>query len=465
MNTRIAIVGGGITGLAAAYRLRRLLPRWRITLLEQDNRLGGKIWTEPVDGFTLEAGADSFLSRKPQAIGLCEELGLAERLIGRNLESGQTLVWRHGALHRLPEGLSGMIPADIDALLQSELLSDDGRQRAVEETRVPAAVPDGDESLASFITRRFGHEAYENIIEPLMSGVYAGRGELLSLAATYPQLRHLELSHGSLVRGLWSQPNGQNPAYAPFVSLAGGMGELVATLAGQLSGAELRLNCRVSALRRAGRHFELDLVGPNGATETISAALLILTTPADVTARLLAPLHRQLAGELAGIPYASTAIVSLAYNQAAIPRPLSGFGYLVPAIERQPVLACTWTSSKWAGRAPAGKALLRLYIGRYGEPDATALNDERLLALATAELRRTLGITASPLLSRIHRWPRAIPQYLLGHLDRVARIQYHVERAPGLFLAGAYLRGVGISDCIRSGQEAADEALARAAGA
>jgi oxygen-dependent protoporphyrinogen oxidase len=461
MEKQIVIVGGGITGLAAANRLRRLSPRWKIILLEQGSRLGGKLFTERVGDFVVEAGADSFLSRKPRAIGLCEELGLVDRLQGRILANAQTYVWRKGALHLLPQGLSGMIPTDLGELSQSDLLSEAAKLRVGEEPFIAPARPESDESLASFVTRRFGVEAYENIVEPLMSGIYAGQGQLLSLAATFPQLRHLELTYGSLLRGLVSQQSLANSAYAPFVSFRAGMGELVAAIAERLTGVDIRLNSAVTSIGRSDHNYVLEVTGPGGEDEQLQARAIVLACPAAEAGRLLSTVYRTLAKELLAIPYTSTSLVNLAFDNADLPRPLNGYGYVVPAVERRPLLACTWASSKWAGRAPEGKALIRLYLGRYGEPDTTGFSDERLLAIARDELGHALGITAEPLFSRIYRWPAALPQYLLGHLDRVARIQHHIEHAPGLFVAGAYLRGVGIPDCIRSGEEAADAAAAQ----
>jgi oxygen-dependent protoporphyrinogen oxidase len=452
---RVAIVGGGIAGLAAARRLETLVPDAGIVLLERTERLGGTILTEVSDGFVIEGGPDSFLSRKERGVGLCDELGLAAEVIGRRPENERSFVRRGGELHPLPAGLTGMIPTDLDALAESPLLSEAGRARLAVEVDLPPAPPERDESIASFVTRRLGREVYEALVEPLMTGIYGGDGEQLSLQATFPNLRALELEHGSLLRGLRAQPasEGTRP---PFVSLRAGMALLVERLAQLLRRTEIRLAHSAWAIRARPGGFAIDVDG----AETLTADSVVLALPAFTTAEVLADLDPQLAREHTDIPYASSAVVTLAYRTDDVPHPLDGYGYVVPRSEGSDVLACTWTSSKWEGRAPQGHALLRVYAGRFGGPDVTADEDETLVQLARGEVH-VLGIEASPLLTRIHRWPRAMPQYVLGHPERLDRIDAALEQHPGLALAGAAYRGVGIPDCIRSGEEAA-EAVVRA---
>jgi protoporphyrinogen/coproporphyrinogen III oxidase len=451
---QILIIGGGIAGLAAALRCERLPDNVAVTLIERQNRLGGKILTERVDGFVIEGAPDSFLTRKARGIGLCEELGIAGQLHGRDPRHEKTFVRRGRELHRLPTGLTGLIPTNLAALEQSTLISPAGRARLAEEPTLPPAPPNGDESVASFVSRRLGREVYEALVEPLMSGIYAGDGDQLSLAATFPQLRQLELKHGSLLRGLQAapaSPAASAPAYPPFASLPGGMATLVESLLGQLRRTELITGTAVESIGKQQGGYAVELQDGR----MLQAEALILATPAFVTARLLAEVAPEVADRHGQIPYASAAIITLAFAEADLPGPLDGYGYVIPQAEGTDLLACTWTSSKWQGRAPEGAALVRIYAGRYGRRDVTKLSDVELLDLAQAEVCATLGLTATPRLTRIHRWPQAMPQYLLGHVERVGQIERHLAQQPGLFVAGAAYRGVGIPDCIESGETAA----------
>ena len=357
---------------------------------------------------------------------------------------------RRGAeLLPLPEGLTGMIPTDLRALETSELLSEEGRARLAAEPEIPAEHGDEDESVASFVSRRLGREAYEAFVEPLMTGIYGGDGEQLSLAATFPNLRALELEHGSLLRGLSAQPASES-RLPPFVTLAAGMDRLVTALVGSLERTELVVGSAASGVSRGSGGYVVELHDGT----TIEADGVVVATPAFATADLLAALDADLAALHAEIPYASSAIVTIAYPLDEVSSPLDGYGYVVPSAERSDVLACTWTSSKWAGRAPEGVALLRVYAGRFGGRDVTADSDDELVALARAEVR-PLGIAGEPMLTRVQRWPRGMPQYVLGHPGRLEMIDAALEGHPGLGLAGAAYRGVGIPDCIRSGEQAA----------
>ncbi len=448
--TRLAVVGGGIAGLAAARRLESLLPEAEITLVERSERLGGKLVTDEVDGFVVEGAADSFLSRKPRGVGLANELGLGPRLVGRRPEHARSFV-RHGReLHPLPEGLTGMIPTHLDALAAGKLLSPEARARLDAERELAPAPPGGDESIASFVSRRLGAETYERLVEPLMTGIYGGDGEQLSLESTFPSLRALELEHGSLLTGLEAAPAPASE-YPPFVSLRGGMGELVRAVAASLE----RTTFTVGAASRLSRTGGYSIALEDG--RVLDADGVVLAVPAFATADLVSELDDGLAAVHAEIPYASSAIVSLGFRDGP---ELDGYGYVVPRSEGSDALACTWSSSKWEGRAPAGRTLLRVYLGRYGGRDVTALSDDELVELARDELR-VLDLDAEPDLARIHRWPRGMPQYTLGHPERLARVDEAVERHPGLALAGAAYRGVGIPDCIHSGELAA-QAVAHA---
>jgi protoporphyrinogen/coproporphyrinogen III oxidase len=444
---KVVVVGGGIAGLAAARRLERLVERVEVILLEATGGVGGKLLTEEVDGFVVEGAADSFLSRKKRGIELCEEIGLAGELVGRRPENARSFVRIGQELHVLPEGLSGLIPASLEALESTTLLSQEGRERLAAEVDLPPAPAGGDESVASFASRRLGREAYVRIVEPLMAGIYGGDGEQISLRATFPQLRSLELEHGSILRGL-AGPSPAESRYPPFVSFRSGMWTLVDRLAATLEHTAVHAS-RARAVQERPGGYAVD-VG-----QVVEADAVVVAAPAHAASSLLAELDPELAGLLAEIPYSDSAIATVGYRLEDVPHPLDGYGYVVPATEGSDVLACTWSSSKWEGRAPEGQALIRVHLRRI-----PAGPDDRLVDLARAELR-LLGIVAEPTVAGVHRWPRGMPQYVLGHPERLERIDALVAEHPGLALAGAAYRGVGIPDCIDSGEQAA-ESVARA---
>ncbi len=459
---RVAVVGGGVTGLTAALRVARRSGDAEVTLFDKNAQLGGEILTERVSGFLIEAGADSFLTRKPRGIELCEELGLAGRLIARRAEHAGAFVKHGGRLHPLPEGLTGMIPTRVDSLAESTLLSPEGRAAIAHERTVPAPTDPAEESIAEFVTRCFGREVYERIVEPLMAGIYGGDGERLSVDATFPQLKEFESRFGSVVRGLEASRKGtavEDPP--PFVSFADGMGEMIEQLASRLGGGAIRRGVEVIAVEpRAGDGFTLVL----DAGATMTADAVILATPASATARMVQALDRDLSELHAQIEYASAVTVSLAFRTRDLPRPVNGYGYVVPRIEGSDVVACTIVSNKWPGRAPAGYALFRTYFrGRDGR-NITGEDDDALIRAASRELESIYGVAAAPALVRIKRWPAALPQYTRGHSDRVARIRNRLRFHPGLFVAGAAYTGVGIPDCIASGEAAAEAAVALGAG-
>ena len=452
---RVVVVGGGIAGLAAARRLELLSAD--PVVVECDRVLGGKIRTERVDGFVIEAAPDSFLTRKERGVALCEELGLAGELIERRPESRRTFVRRGRKLHPLPEGLTGMIPANLEALEHSELLSEVGKARFASEPEIPAAEGDEDESIASFVSRRFGREAYEALVEPLMTGIYGGDGEQLSLRASFPELRALELEHGSVLRGLPQPAGGRR---GPFLSLRSGMDRLVARIVEQFERTRVVGGATATRLTRTPRGYEIEL---SGGRDALAAGGVVLATPAYATAGLLTGLDGELASVHAEIPHASSVVVTLAFSRADVV-PLDGYGYVVPKTEGTDVLACTWSSQKWEGRATGGAVLVRVYAGRFGGRDVTDLDDAEVVAVAREELRH-VEVAVEPILTRVHRWPRGMPQYTMGHPERLRRIEERLAEHPGLALAGAAYRGVGIPDCIRSGEEAAESVVRALAGA
>jgi oxygen-dependent protoporphyrinogen oxidase len=464
----LVIVGGGIAGLSAAYYAQKAIPEAKITLLEAGDRWGGKITTDRVpfdDGdFIIEGGPDTFLATKPWAVALCKELGLFERLHGTNPKNKSTYVLHRNKLQPLPDGLAMMIPTNIPSILKSQLVSWPGKARMGLDFLLPSHNGAHDESLGSFVSRRLGREAYENLIEPLMSGIYAGDGDQLSLRSTFPYLHDLEHKYGSLARGALKMrqqmaARGQSTqgSRSAFLTPTTGLAEIVEALVETLTenGADLRLNTPVSQITKADSRYLVDL----STGETIEADFIILATPAPVSGSLLASFDPELATVLGSIPYVSTATVTMAYRQSDLFRPLDGYGYVIPRREGRRALACTWTSTKFPHRAPEGYALIRVFVGRAGQESDVPWNEIDLLDLAREELELTLGITAEPLVSRVFIWESAMPQYNLGHPEKLARIDAALEKYPGLALAGNGYRGIGIPDCIHSGELAIEKIL------
>jgi len=459
---RLLIIGGGIAGLSAAYYAEKNIPDATVTLVESDSHWGGKITTDRVsfdDGqFIIEGGPDTFLASKPWGVALCKELGLSERLNGTNPNQKNTYVLNKGRLLPLPDGLAMMIPTNIEAILKTRLVSWFGKARMGFDFVQPAKAVNGDESLGTFVSRRLGREAYENLIEPLMSGIYAGDGDQLSLASTFPYLRDLETKYGSLARGalkMRAQSNGKavQGSRSAFLTPTTGLAEIVEALVKHLQSNDvsLRLNTSVSKISKIDSRYIVKLEDDS----SFEFDSVILATPAYVSGTLLASLDPELAATLKSIPYASTATVSLAYRQSDLPRPLDGYGYVIPRREGRKALACTWTSTKFPHRAPEGYALIRVFVGRAGQD--IPWNENELLDLAHEELKLTLGITAETLLSRVFMWDKAMPQYNLGHPEILKRIDTALENLPGLALAGNGYRGIGIPDCIHSGELATEK--------
>jgi len=450
MNPRVAVLGGGVAGLAAAHRLVERGAR-DVVLLEAGDRLGGSIATERAGGFTIEAGADSLLTEKPWAVDLCERLGVP--LVGTREGERRTYVVHDGRLEPLPEGFLLLAPTDLRALAASPVFSWRGKLRMALDLVLPRGADLPDESLAHFVRRRLGREALERVAEPLVGGIYTADAERLSLAATMPRFRDLERSHRSLILGLRAGVGATSAAgarYSLFVAPAAGMGALVEALARRLPEGVARLRAPVTALVRDGGGWRLDAGG--GA---LAADAVVVAAPAHAAAPLLAPLDTELGRLLAGIGYASSATVTLAYRSADVPA-LGGFGFVVPAVERRPLIACTYASRKFPGRAPEGHELMRAFVGGALRADVLARDDGALVDVVRGELRELVGITAAPVLTRVHRHRLAMPQYAVGHLERVAAIEARAAALPALALAGAAYRGVGVPDCVRSGEAAAD---------
>ena len=467
---KVIIIGGGITGLAAAYALQDLARANQapvsFMLLEPQQRLGGKIVTHLVEGFVIEGGPDSFISQKPWALELCLKLGLKDRLTRTNRDQTATYILRGNRLVPLPEGIMLFIPTRIGPFLKTRLFSPLGKLRMGMDWFIPKKTSSEDESLAAFVRRRLGQEAVERLAEPLMAGIYAGDAEQMSLACTFPQFMELEQRYGSLTRGMLARkremrrqaPPGQGPSpWTMFMTLQGGLSELVTAITSRLDPASVATGTEAERI-----HFRSGLSRFNVRLKdgtVLEADAVIATAPAYVTADLLAETDATLVRMLGEIPYVSTATVSLAYEKDRLRHPLNGFGFVVPRAEGRNIMACTWTSTKFPHRAPDGRALLRCFMGGAGREETLVHSDKELVDLVREDLRVIMGITAEPVLNRVYRWEKANPQYPVGHLERLADIDDRLTRLPGLYLAGAAYRGVGVPDCIRQGQEAADRAF------
>jgi oxygen-dependent protoporphyrinogen oxidase len=462
---RVLVIGGGVTGLVAAHRLASQAERpLQVSLLEAKDRVGGAIWTEHRDGFTIEGGADSFLTAKPWAVDLCHQLGLGDRLVGTDGANRRSFVVHRGRLAPVPEGFVLMAPNRLLPVLTTPVLSIGGKLRMLLDLVLPRKSDDAEESLAAFVRRRLGREVLERLVQPLVGGIYTGDPAELSLKATLPQFLELERVHGSLIRGSLRRARAQRlnrhesgARYGMFVSLAEGMGSLPAALAAALPAGTVRTAAAVRRIWKpeAGRPWRVELLdGP-----PLEAGALVLAIEAHAAARLVDGFDPELALSLRSIPYASSAILNLGFRRDQVAHPLDGFGAVVPAREGRSILAVSFTSVKFPSRAPAGMVLMRVFFGGATQPDLFARDDDELIALARRELAELIGATGEPVLVAMARHPRSMPQYTLGHLDRVAQLRERAARHPGLILAGNYLDGVGIPDCIRSGQQAAATAL------
>jgi len=453
----VVVVGAGLAGLAAAHRLTELdVP---VQVLEASTRVGGIIATERADGFVMEWGADSFLTEKPWGLALCHRLGLEDQLIGTRETRRRTYVVHDRRLHPLPEGFMLMAPTALGSLLGSSLFSWSGKLRMACDLVLPRRSSSGtDESLAGFVTRRLGREALERAVQPLVGGIYTADPERLSLAATMPRFLEMERRDRSLILALRRQAlaaarQGSGARWTLFASFRTGMQTLVDALVARLPAGAIRTGARVVGLTPAGESGWC-VVLEDG--EMVPAASVIVATPSFHAAALLRPLDPGLAGELDAIRHASSAIVTLAYARDEIPHPLDGFGFVVPAVERSPLIAGSFSSIKFAGRAPEGMVLLRAFCGGALAAHVLECTDDELVETVRAELDVLLGVRARPHLVRVRRFERAMPQYDVGHLDRVTRIESATARHAGLALAGNAYRGVGIPDCVHSGEQAAE---------
>lgn len=507
---RVVIIGGGITGLAAAHRLlERSHDSGRqvdLKILEAGPGVGGIVQTRARDGFLFESGPDSFISEKPAALELVKRLGLEARLIETNEHYRRSFIVRQGRLLPVPEGFHLLAPSRFWPFVKSDIFSWSGKARMALDLLLPRRDPNGndiDESLAQFVRRRLGTEALERMAQPMVGGIYTADPERLSLRATMPRFLEMEREHRSLIRALRKQGRSARVSkgsahtnadsetsgarYSLFLSFDGGMQVLTDKLAERISNfrsqisnfpseisnfksqmsagdgsaqTSIRLNTTVESITLehggAGSDSSPQWILKTNNNETFVADAVCLALPAYVSSRLLSQLDPQLAAELAGISYASSATINLAFKRADLPHPLDGFGFVVPFIEKRSLIACTFSSVKFAGRAPQGHALLRAFVGGALQPELFELSEAELLSRVCKDLRELLGVERAPLFAEVTKWERSMPQYHVGHLERVKRIEQRVASLPGLVLAGNAYSGPGIPDCIRSGEGAAD---------
>lgn len=444
---RLVIIGGGMAGLSAAYYARRANPELEITLLEASDRLGGKIHTVAQEGFVLEGGPDAVVRYKPWALELMQDLGLGERLVGTIPARPSALIHDGREALPIPAGLQMVIPGDLPALAQTPLLSPLSKARALLDWVLPLG-PEGDEAFGAFIQRRLGRQVWERLVAPLSGGIYGGDPYELSTLAAFAQLKALEETHRSLIRGAIRQrkERGSREAGQLFASLQGGLGEWVSSLQTNLGGVQIHLNTPVQTLTR-----RLDLWQIRTPEGELKADAVIVATPGGVAANLLHSVHPSAALALRAIPYGDSATVTFAFPLEAMPK-RTGHGLLMAAGRGFSVRGFTWTDQKWPGRAPQGYGLARAYFS------GVRASEAELVALARADLDKLWGKVPEPERTWVFRWPEGLPRYTVGHIERVQQAM-GAETLPGLFLAGAAYTGVGLPEVVRMGKERALRAI------
>lgn len=458
---RIAVIGGGITGLAAAHHLRELRPDWDTILVESSDRLGGVLQTDRHGDLLIERSADMFTTRDPWAIDLCRRLGIVDQLIGTNPIGRRALVVSDGQLCAVPDGFTLMAPARIWPILTTPILSWRGKLRLAWEPFVRPRRESSDESLESFAVRRLGREAFERLIQPLISGIYTADPSRLSMEAALPQFVEMERKYGSVTRALRASPQHQagrqegGARYGLFVAPRDGIGAMADALAKRLPPESVRLRASVTRVRRSeSDQWILQGEGLSG-LESERFDGVILATRAYQSGALVESIDPALGNLLRSVHYASAAVVVLVVQRDQIARPVESFGFVVPLRERRSILAASFSNLKFAGRAAADQRIIRVFIGGACQPELLAKDDDELIRLALDELGSLIGLSGTPQHREVVRWNDAMPQYHVGHLGVVQQIEQLAAKHPGLALAGNAYHGVGIPFCIRSGESAA----------
>jgi protoporphyrinogen/coproporphyrinogen III oxidase len=456
----VVVIGGGIAGLATAYELSK--QRRSFVVLERASRAGGVIFSETVDGFTIDGGPDALLIQKPEAIALCREIGLGDRLVSTK-PPRLAYIQRGGRLHALPAASVLGIPTRIGPFVRTSLFSWSGKLRMGAELFIPPRRDEADESIGAFMTRRFGREATAYLAEPLLAGIHAGDVDRLSVRALFPRFVDLERKHGSLLKGVRQPARRPQPATTgdegAFKSLPGGLSEMVQALVTSLGEVNVRTGTGVEAITGRGPFVVRTSTG-----EAIQARAVVLATPAFVTSALMRDHDAELSRLAAGVPYASAATVALAFARDRVRHPLTGSGFVVPRAENTGILAASWLSSKWPHRAPDNCVLMRTFHGGARDPQALERSDAELIKTSLAAVRPLLGLDGEPMFTRVYRWERSNAQHEVGHLDRMAAIDRALATHPGLFITGSGFRGVGIPDCVADGRKVGAAAAAWVSG-
>ena len=463
--TRIAIIGGGISGLAAAFAIeenRRAGANVEYVLYEASPRLGGVLRTEYIDGCVVEAGPDSFVTEKPWAADLCRAVGLGDQLIGSNDKDRKTYILTRGRLVEMPDGLMFLVPTKVLPTGLSPLFSWKTKLRMTQELFHPSRAIEHDESVAAFVARHYGTEMVDRLADPLLSGVYGGKAANLSVRAVLPRFAEMEKTHGSLGRAMLAarkkmKSNAQKAAPPLFTSLKGGMQNLAETVVSKLDPEALLTDARVEAVQTQ----------PEAGGWSVSAGLksdhfdsVVIALPAQAAANVLRIASPELSAELGAIQYTSSITVGLGYDDGVRRSLPPGFGFLVPRSEGKRLLAATFVHNKFPHRAPDDRALLRCFFAGSNAEAVWPMPDEQIVGVVRNELQQIIGLRAEPLFARVYKWKSAMAQYGVGHLERLERIERLCQRLPGLALAGNAYRGIGVPDCVRSGRDAAAKLMA-----
>jgi protoporphyrinogen/coproporphyrinogen III oxidase len=465
---RIAIIGGGISGLTGAFALEehRRAGAVEYSLYESSPRLGGVLRTEYIQGCIVEAGPDSFLTEKPWAAELCRTLGLGDQLIGSNDAGRKTYILVDGQLVPIPDGLMFMIPTKVLPTILSPLFSRDTKLRMAQELFHRARAAESDESVASLIERHYGAEMVGRLADPLLSGIYGGEAALLSVRAVLPRFAEMERTHGSLGRAMLSARKGKQLSASKnilpiFTSLRNGMQQLAEALVSRLNPTSLLTNTSVQSIQHEVTGWSIRVAPKDRPTEAKPEHFdaVILAVPTQVAAQLLSTSSSELSAELAAIQYSSSITVGVGYDREVRQALPPGFGFLVPRSQGRRLLAATFAHNKFPHRAPEDRALLRCFFAGSSAENIWQLDDDAIIAVVRNELQQILGIRAVPLFARVYKWKSAMAQYGVGHLERLERIERLRQQFPSLALAGNGYRGIGIPDCIRSAQDAVKQVL------
>lgn len=465
---KIVIIGGGIAGLASAYRIQEEISNGaslECTVLEGSDKFGGKISTDRRNGFIVERGPDSFISQKPWAIELCKKLGLGDSLVGTNPDFSSTYVYTGKKMVTMPDGLSLMIPTKFLPFALTPLFSWPGKIRMAMDLIIPKKSDDSDESLHSFVMRRLGDEALKKMAEPMLAGIYASDPKKMSIKSTFPMFVQTEQKYRSLILGMLArkrQMGGNNNSqkgkprpFSLFVTLKNGLGEMVDTLIEKSPAVEFCSGTRAQSVAPNGAGWNVELEGG----ESLAADAVILATPANLSARLIESPAPEVARLLNRINYVSTATVSIAYKKEGFPHPLNGFGFVIPRVENRKILACTWTSSKFPQRVPENFVMLRCFVGGATREELAKQDEDAIAAMVKQELFDIMGIDKEPVFCRVFHNRKANVQYHVGHANLIQSIGEALKTCPGLFLAGSAYTGIGIPDCVLNGTKTSESVL------